>query len=42
MDTCLPVIAQVSGERCAVLALFSGMSLTLLVPVIVPLLMALR
>lgn len=42
MDTCLPVIAQVSGERCAVLALFSGMCLTLLVPVIVPLLMALR
>lgn len=42
MDTCLPVIAQVSGERCAILALFSGMCLTLLVPVIVPLLMALR
>lgn len=42
MDTCLPVIAQVSGERCAVLALFSGMCLTLFVPVIVPLLMALR
>ncbi|WP_418765495.1 lysine exporter LysO family protein [Mailhella sp.] len=42
MDTCLPVIAQTSGERCAVLAVFSGMCLTLLVPVIVPLLMALR
>lgn len=42
MDTCLPVIAQVSGERCAILAVFSGMCLTLLVPVIVPLLMALR
>ncbi|HJD96064.1 lysine exporter LysO family protein [Mailhella massiliensis] len=42
MDTCLPVIAQVSGERCAVLAVFSGMCLTLLVPVVVPLLMALR
>lgn len=42
MDTCLPVIAQVSGERCAILALFSGMCLTLLVPVVVPLLMALR
>ena len=42
MDTCLPVIAQVSGERCAVLAVFSGMCLTLLVPVIVPFLMALR
>ena len=42
MDTCLPVIAQTSGERCAILAVFSGMCLTLLVPVIVPLLMALR
>ena len=42
MDTCLPVIAQVSGERCAVLAVFSGMCLTLLVPLIIPLLMALR
>lgn len=42
MDTCLPVIAQVSGERCAVLAVFSGMCLTLFVPIIVPLLMALR
>ena len=42
MDTCLPVVAQVSGERCAILAVFSGMCLTLLVPVIVPLLMALR
>lgn len=42
MDTCLPVIAQASGERCAILAVFSGMCLTLLVPVIVPLLMALR
>lgn len=42
MDTCLPVIAHVSGERCAILAVFSGMCLTLLVPVIVPLLMAFR
>ncbi len=42
MDTCLPVIARYSGERCASLAMFSGMCLTLLVPVIVPALMALR
>ena len=42
MDTCLPVIAQVSGERCAILAVFSGMCLTLLVPLLIPLLMALR
>ncbi len=42
MDTCLPVIAQVSGERCAILAVFSGMCLTLLVPLVIPLLMALR
>ena len=42
MDTCLPVIAAVSGERCAILAMFSGMCLTMAVPVILPLLMALR
>lgn len=42
MDTCLPVIARYSGERCAILAMFSGMCLTLLVPVLVPALMALR
>lgn len=42
MDTCLPVIAKASGERCAVLAVFSGMCLTLLVPFIVPFLMACR
>lgn len=42
MDTCLPVVAQVSGERCAVLAVFSGMCLTMLVPLLLPLIMALR
>ena len=42
MDTCLPVIARYSGERCAILAVFSGMCLTLLVPLVVPALMALR
>jgi len=42
MDTCLPVVAHVSGERCAILAVFSGMCLTLFVPVLLPLLMAIR
>jgi len=42
MDTCLPVVAQVSGERCAILAVFSGMCLTMLVPMLLPLIMALR
>lgn len=42
MDTCLPVIARVSGERYAIVAVFSGMALTLLVPVLVPAIMALR
>lgn len=42
MDTCLPVIARYSGERCAILAVFSGMTLTLLVPLLVPALMSLR
>lgn len=35
MDTGLPVIARFSGERVAVIAVFSGMSLTLLVPILV-------
>ena len=42
MDTCLPVVAHVSGERCAILAVFSGMCLTLLVPVLLPLIMMFR
>ena len=42
MDTCLPVVAQVSGERCAILAVFSGMCLTLLVPVLLPVIMMFR
>ncbi len=42
MDTCLPVIARYCGERYAVLAVFSGTCLTVLVPVLVPFLMALR
>lgn len=35
MDTCLPVIARFSGEQAAVIAVFSGMTLTLLVPFLV-------
>lgn len=35
-DTCLPIIAATAGERYAILAVFSGMTLTLLVPVLVP------
>ena len=42
MDTCLPIIARYSGERYAILAVFSGMTLTLLVPVLVPALMSFR
>ncbi len=39
MDTCLPAIARFSGERCAILAVFSGMVLSLLVPFFVGLIM---
>lgn len=42
MDTCLPVIAKYSGERYAIVAVFSGVALTLLVPILVPALMSLR
>jgi uncharacterized membrane protein YbjE (DUF340 family) len=38
MDTTLPVISRVSGKEYAVIAVFSGMMLTLLVPVLIPLL----
>lgn len=37
VDTTLPVIARVSGERYAVIAVFSGLVLTLLVPLLVTL-----
>lgn len=42
MDTCLPTIAKYSGERYAILAVFSGMTLTMLVPLLVPAIMSLR
>jgi uncharacterized membrane protein YbjE (DUF340 family) len=35
MDTTLPVIARFSGEHAAVIAVFSGMTLTMLVPFLV-------
>lgn len=35
MDTCLPMITQYSGERCGILAIFSGMCLSCMVPVII-------
>lgn len=35
MDTCLPVIALYGGERSAIMGVFSGMMLTMLVPVLV-------
>lgn len=41
MDTCLPVIVRFSGERYGIIAVFSGMVLTLAVPVLVPALLAL-
>lgn len=35
MDTCLPVVTRYSGERCGILAVFSGMCLSLVVPLLV-------
>ena len=35
MDTCLPAIVRYTGERCGVLAVFSGIALTVVVPFIV-------
>ena len=41
MDTCLPVIARFSGESFAIIAVFSGMVLSLLVPFLVAFVLAL-
>ncbi len=35
MDTCMPVIAKYAGERYAIMGIFSGMILTMLVPILV-------
>ncbi len=35
MDTCLPVIARYAGERCGIVAVFSGMVLTVAVPLLI-------
>jgi len=39
MDTTLPVITQFSGKEYAVIALFSGIVLTVLVPLLIPLIL---
>jgi uncharacterized membrane protein YbjE (DUF340 family) len=36
MDTTLPIISRVSGKEYAVISVFSGMVLTVLVPVLIP------
>ena len=38
MDTCLPIIARTSGERYAIVAVFSGVVLEVTVPLLIPLL----
>ncbi len=35
MDTCMPTIARYAGERYAIMGIFSGMVLTLIVPILV-------
>ncbi len=35
MDTCMPVVAKYAGERYAIMGIFSGMILTILVPILV-------
>ena len=35
MDTSLPIIARYAGERCGIVAVFSGMVLTVAVPILV-------
>ncbi len=42
MDTTLPIITRVCGKDYAVIAIFSGMVLTILVPFLVPLLLRLQ
>ena len=37
MDTCLPIIARTSGERFAIVAVFSGVVLEVTVPILIPL-----
>ncbi|MDR1126238.1 MAG: lysine exporter LysO family protein [Deltaproteobacteria bacterium] len=37
MDTCLPIIAQSTNERFVIIALFNGLALTMLVPLLIPL-----
>ncbi len=39
MDSCLPVIGRICGERCAILSMFNGSVISVAVPVLLPLLM---
>ena len=41
MDSCLPVIGRTCGERYAILSLFNGTVISVLVPVLLPLMMQL-
>lgn len=35
MDTCLPMVTRYTGERCGILAVFSGMCLSMMVPMLI-------
>jgi uncharacterized membrane protein YbjE (DUF340 family) len=37
MDTCLPVLSRFTGDRFAVIAVFNGLVITILVPLFIPL-----
>lgn len=39
MDTCLPVIVHFTGERYGIISIFNGLVMTILVPLLVPLLL---
>ena len=36
MDTCLPIISESTGKEWAIIAVFSGVVLTIIVPFLVP------
>jgi uncharacterized membrane protein YbjE (DUF340 family) len=40
MDTCLPIISESTGKEWAIIAVFSGVVLTILVPFLVPFILA--
>ena len=41
MDTTLPIVARFSGKEYAIIAFFSGIVLTVLVPILVPFILSL-